>query len=801
MYFISLRRVLPVVLAVITIIAGLPSVGQEILSPQRVSGWENVTSFDINAEGNYMVVALRFNDREMLYESRFDGSFWSTPSSIEAINKFSAAGGNIGGPSLYFDGNILFFHASFGGGEGGFDIYFSERKDNQWGEPQKMGAPINTPNNELYPTMPPGAQKLYFSRSNNNPDLKKPSRAPGCETFFVATKNRSGGWESSKPLHDAVNKGCQLGLNVTPDGKTVFFSSVDQELTREGYNIYFARELMPGSWMLPLKIDMLASESTNINPRIVGNYIYYLVQTESRRETTGIIYKALLPEQFKPLKTIASRGKILQLESKKPLQTPLTVFDPITLNVLGEFETDPQTGAYNMMLLDNSNYIVDVREKGYSFASYQVDYRGEEKKSGPEVIELFNQIELDLSVYDSEIFRPLEAEVWVEVLSDNNRRINGTQKESGLFALDLPVGHNYKICASAKGFEENSFEFNLNGDILFSRFERDLALIPRKKAFEILISDNETNALVNAEITFKNLNRDEVISFVTAIEPEPVEELDEEAKKALADPDLMKIPFKNPTNPFRFALIIGNEDYKSYQVGLQSESNVDYAIRDAGLFKEYAMSILGVPQENVMFLTNARAIEMYGELRKLSNIIKSLDGKAEVFFYFAGHGFPDEKTRDPYIIPVDVSGSSLKFAVKLTDLYNILTEHPSKRITVFLDACFSGGARNVGLVSARAIRVRPREGQLSGNLIVFSATSENQTAHPYREMQQGMFTYYALQKLRETRGNISYKEYSDYIRETVGVRSILINNAEQTPQTNVSPTVEEKWHDWNFKSN
>jgi len=34
----------------------------------------------------------------------------------------------------------------------------------------------------------------------------------------------------------------------------------------------------------------------------------------------------------------------------------------------------------------------------------------------------------------------------------------------------------------------------------------------------------------------------------------------------------------------RYALIIGNEDYKSYQTTLSSEQNVDYAVNDATVF-------------------------------------------------------------------------------------------------------------------------------------------------------------------------------------------------------------------------
>lgn len=767
----------------------------DIVYLQKISSWENVTGFDINAAGDYMVVSMMINNREQLFESRFDGTIWAYPTPIESINSFNGNTSNIGGPYLYFNENIIYYHANFPGGKGGYDIYYSIKTEGKWSEPIPVGSPISSERDEFHPSVPPGLQKFYFSRDNPSTEVKKPSRSPNCEIFYLSQMQSSKEWGAPKPLHDVVNIGCQRGLYVNNDGRTIFFSCVDQENHKEGYNIYFARELLPGSWLLPVAIEGITSEKSNLNPRIVDDYIYFIVQTESRKETIANIYRTQLPNQYKPLELVETQGTILHLESKKPLHSPLTVFDPITLSVQGEFYSDKQTGEYKMLLLDDSNYIVDVRNQGYSFAGYQIDYRKDEKVTSPPVIELFDEIDLDILVYDSEIFRPLDATVWVDVLSDNNRRIDAVNKGEGIYSLKLPVGHNYKISSTAKGFEDNGFEFNLFGDIIFSQFERNLPLDPKKKLFEIYVTDNETNNPINAEVTFKNLNRDEVISFIADVEAE------EPAEAQVFDDmsDLMKIPFKNPTNPYSFALIIGNEDYNSYQVGLQSEANVDYAIRDANLFKEYAQSVLGVPTENIMLMLNARAIEMDSEIKRLTNIIKSLEGKAEVFVYYAGHGFPDPQTRDPYIIPVDVSGSSLRYGVKLTDLYSRLSEYPAKRVTVFLDACFSGGARNVGLVSARAIRVKPKEGLVQGNLVVFSATSENQTAHPYRDEEHGLFTYYLIRKIRETRGNITYKELSDYLKETVAIRSILVNNAEQSPQINVSPSVESHWVDWKLR--
>jgi WD40 repeat protein len=273
-----------------------------------------------------------------------------------------------------------------------------------------------------------------------------------------------------------------------------------------------------------------------------------------------------------------------------------------------------------------------------------------------------------------------------------------------------------------------------------------------------------------------------------------------EEKAELQKPD---VPVTNhpkvKLNPYRFALIIGNEDYSTYQTGLEKESDVAFAVNDATAFKDVATGVLGVPDDNIIFLTNARAIEMDDAVRKLNPIIRALNGKAEIFFYYAGHGFPDEKTKEPYLIPVDVSGTNLRFAVSLKELYQQLTEYPSARVTVFLDACFSGGAREQGLVAARAVRIKPREDRLQGNLVVFTASSGSESAHPYKEKNHGIFTYHLLEKIKETAGEISYKELSDYLSMQVGVRSVMVNNMPQTPQTNVSFDVEEVWGDWKIQ--
>lgn len=329
-----------------------------------------------------------------------------------------------------------------------------------------------------------------------------------------------------------------------------------------------------------------------------------------------------------------------------------------------------------------------------------------------------------------------------------------------------------------------------------------------------LVAYNDGGEAISEDIKIIYSPSVDVKTETIANVPEKKKEVENKETKTLADltiskevsgtSNLSKEDFllanlnTNKPNPYRFALIIGNEDYSTYQTGLQTESNVAYAINDAKAFNEYAIKIFGVPSDNIIFLTNARAIEMDNAINKLPSIIKALNGKAEIILFYAGHGFPDEQTKEPYLIPVDVSGSNLKYAIKIKDLYSSLSEFPSKKITLFLDACFSGGAREQGLLSARGVKVKPKENSLTGNMVVFTASSGNESALSYKEKQHGLFTYILLSKLKESSGNISYKDLSDYLVEQVGVKSVLINNKPQTPQTNISFDITEKWQNWNI---
>jgi len=259
------------------------------------------------------------------------------------------------------------------------------------------------------------------------------------------------------------------------------------------------------------------------------------------------------------------------------------------------------------------------------------------------------------------------------------------------------------------------------------------------------------------------------------------------------------IPQEPRKDANKFALIIGNEEYSRYQQGLNTEMNVAFARNDASIVRDYAVQALGFPESNVFLLQDATIGEMNQKLDLISKLAAKTGSNAELLFYYAGHGLPDENTHIPYLIPVDVSGTNIYQAIKLSEVYKKLSETGAKRITILLDACFTGGGRGSGLLTARSVKVKPTEETLEGNLVVFAATSGEQSALPYTKEKHGMFTYFLLKKIQESSGNLTYKELSDYVIKNVSLESLRVNQKEQDPAVNLSADVAGAWQSWKLK--
>lgn len=255
------------------------------------------------------------------------------------------------------------------------------------------------------------------------------------------------------------------------------------------------------------------------------------------------------------------------------------------------------------------------------------------------------------------------------------------------------------------------------------------------------------------------------------------------------------IPQTSPSNKASFAVIISNENYAEAGV-----ANVDYAKKDGEVFKEYCLKTLGLPEKNIHYRQDATLNQIRSEVRWIGEIAKAFGDEANVIFYYTGHGIPDETGGDAYLLPVDGIPAEVESSYSLSSLYHQLGSLPVKQTTVFLDACFSGAQRNGDmLVAAKGIAVRAKTEVPIGNMVVLTASQGDETAHFYKKKKHGLFTYYLLKKLKDSKGECTLSELGEYIKKEVAKYSIVENGKSQTPTISASPVLGERWKSMRLK--
>lgn len=249
------------------------------------------------------------------------------------------------------------------------------------------------------------------------------------------------------------------------------------------------------------------------------------------------------------------------------------------------------------------------------------------------------------------------------------------------------------------------------------------------------------------------------------------------------------IPEGQQAGKYDVAVIIGNRNYAS-----SGSPDVEFAVRDAQVMRDYLVRTLGYARENIIYAENATLSgfnEIFGTERqpkgKLYNYVRK--GQSRVFVFYAGHGAPDLATHEAYLVPVDANPEFIATnGYRLQVLYANLAKLPAREMTVVLDACFSGrtekGAlfKNISplMLTVKDTAIRPQ------NAVVFTSAALDQVSAWYPEKRHSLFTYYFLKGLQgeADTGNdqtITVAEMEQYLKEKVPYMARRLSGIEQEP--------------------
>lgn len=287
------------------------------------------------------------------------------------------------------------------------------------------------------------------------------------------------------------------------------------------------------------------------------------------------------------------------------------------------------------------------------------------------------------------------------------------------------------------------------------------AFQPGSRGYELVMEERASAAAAAASPT-------------VTVKPEP-----EAAAPARPEPPResdVDIPrYRASENPDDLALVVGVEKYSELP-------EARFAERDAEAVAKHFLA-LGVPRRNLVHLAGSKAGKAAIEKILDHWLPRMVKPTSRVIVYFSGHGAPDPKTGEAYLMPWDGDANYLEgTGYPLKRLYAALAGLKAKEVLVALDTCFSGaGGRSVLPSGARPLVTKVAVPVVDKRLTVLTASAANEISGSLDEERHGAFTYFLLKGLNGEADDLSASGLHSYLTPRVQDEARRLNR-EQTPQ-------------------
>jgi len=284
---------------------------------------------------------------------------------------------NEGAQSLSADGKTMYFSAcNKSDGQGGCDIYISEKKNGAWSKPSNLGKPVNSGKWESQPSISPDGQTLYFVSNRKGGFGKK--------DIWKTTKNREGEWNKPVNLGDSINTPQEeMAPFIHMDNRTLYFASAGW-LGMGDMDLFMSEKKGDTAWTAPVNLGYPINTSESEFGIVVspaGNKAYYASDRKEGRKKD--IYMFELPVKAQPVATSYMKGNVFDSETHKPLKANFELISMKTGQTIMNSYSRAETGSFLVSIPSNHNYILNVSKKGYLFYSDNFKLEGKHKASEP----------------------------------------------------------------------------------------------------------------------------------------------------------------------------------------------------------------------------------------------------------------------------------------------------------------------------------------------------------------------------------------------------------------------------------
>lgn len=306
--------------------------------------------------------------KEELYYSDYSDSTWSSPELVDL--GWRGNGLNMGTINFSTDGRTMFFTGCYWpSGQGGCDLYFSQRVGTNWLKPQNIGNSINTTTWESQPIISSDSKKLFFA--------SKRTGGKGGADIWMSVKLKDNTWSPPINLGDSINTPKdEMAPFLHADGNTLFFASTGHP-GLGGYDLFISRQDELGRWSLAKNIGYPTNSrynDINIFTSIDGKRSWISSDRTAGKGGMDIYsfdnYKDILPQ-----KIMYVEGAVVDKVTKKPLKAEIQITNLSTSELINTTLSDSVTGSFLLVVFPGVDYAFNITKKGYLFLSENINVK------------------------------------------------------------------------------------------------------------------------------------------------------------------------------------------------------------------------------------------------------------------------------------------------------------------------------------------------------------------------------------------------------------------------------------------
>ena len=200
----------------------------------------------------------------------------------------------------------------------------------------------------------------------------------------------------------------------------------------------------------------------------------------------------------------------------------------------------------------------------------------------------------------------------------------------------------------------------------------------------------------------------------------------------------------------KWLFVIGVEEYDSIDP-------VAYASNSAKTFVTVMQKTQGISERNSYILIDDRATSgrIKSDMAKLLENVKEGD---TIYFYYSGHGIPVIPSKDPYILPKDMTPAivGLEEDFKLENIYKKLASSNAAKVIAIVDSCFSGSTDGKslfkGVAASRLVAKKTKVDE--AKMVVVTAGGGEEFSNMYKSKEHRLFSYFVMDALIDGKTDI-----------------------------------------------